>query len=247
MPDIAYTNSPIREAVFDIRFKFATPLTPAIFEDAYKTIEREYPKKEVNFVQSVEFEIKPGENPKVKSETGPNGLRAISEDGTRIVQFRVDGFSFNKLRPYTNWETFSKEARKLLEIYLALSKPDYAERIALRYINAIEIPESNFKLQDYFLTAPNISENLPQSLIHFFMRLIIKDSESNSFATINQTIENSGKKDSTTILFDIDVFQPNTHIEPDLEKLFTEVFQLKDFRTRVFERSLTAKTKSLFT
>ncbi len=65
--------------------------------------------------------------------------------------------------------------KRLLKIYSDKVKPLYAERLALRYINAIKIPENKFELEDYFLTAPKIGNDLPQGLIQFFCRSIIQD------------------------------------------------------------------------
>lgn len=246
MAERIYAHSPIREAVFDIRFKFDNSPEPSIFEEAYKAIATDYPKREVNYLQSVAFELKAGEQPKINSSGGQNGLRLTSVDGSQVVQFRTDGFTFSKLKPYNKWKNFLAEAKRLLAIYLDKAKPSYAERLALRYVNAIAIPENTFDLEDYFLTAPKVSPEIPQSLLHFFSRVMIKDDKSESLAVINQTVEENDTKERTTVLFDIDTFQPNIRVEPNSEELWARVDVLKQLRTRIFEGSITDKTRTLF-
>lgn len=240
-----YEKSPIREAIFDIRFKYSEQPDLTLFEQAYEKIRAEYPKREVTNFQSVQFEIKAGETPKLNANGGATGLRLTSSDATKIVQFRVDGFTFSQLKPYNNWDDFINEGKRLLTIYLDNLRPEYAERIALRYINGIEIPESIFKLEDYFLTSPKIGDDIPQRLINFFSRLMIKDDFSDSIGIINQTVEENGKVDSTTILFDIDVFQSNLKIRTLPDGLQQILESLKLFRTKIFEGSLTEKAKGL--
>jgi uncharacterized protein (TIGR04255 family) len=89
-----------------------------------------------------EFRFSPGKDestpviPKGKTE----GYIFHSKNENKIVQARLDGFTFNKLRAYEDWNKFHSEARELWELYDKIIKPISVDRIALRYINRIEIP-----------------------------------------------------------------------------------------------------------
>ncbi len=247
MTGVKYKNSPIREAIFDVRFKFEKQLEMSIFESFFKEIQEIYPKREVLNTQSFSFKLKLGEKPKMDSSGGPKvGLRLQSKDGTKFVQARMDGFTFSQLEPYGDWDSFFTEAKRLLDVYQEKTHPMYAERIALRYVNAVKIPEKNFDLEDYFLTAPTIAKDIPQSLLNFFLRAVIKDDRSDSVAIVNQTVEDARIVDVTTIIFDIDVFQANLRVDPSGAEAKKIIEALKDFRTRIFEGSLTKKTKDSF-
>lgn len=246
MAGVKYKNPPIREAIFDVRFKFENQLEMSIFESFFKETQESYPKREILNTHTFSFEVKSGEGPKMGSSGGPKGLRLRSRDGTKFVQARIDGFTFSQLEPYGDWDSFFAEAKHLLDVYLEKTHPMYAERIALRYVNAIKIPEKNFELEDYFLTAPSIAKDIPQSLLNFFLRVMIKDNKSDSVAIVNQTIEDTKSIDTTTIIFDIDVFQANLRVDPNGAEAKEIIEALKDFRTRIFEGSITKKTKDIF-
>lgn len=54
---------------------------------------------------------------------GPLGIRAVTDDGLYVVQFRKDGFTFSRLPPYTNWNDFVGYARTCAATYLDLVRP----------------------------------------------------------------------------------------------------------------------------
>lgn len=249
MSGAIYKKSPIREAIFDVRLSFSEKPELSLFETIHSKISAEYLKREVSHSQFVSFEVKPGEQPIINSGGGPNGLKLTSNDGTRVLQIRDDGFTFSKLNPYESWDKFVSEAKKLFEIYVDETKPNHADRIALRYINAVKIKEKSFKLEDYFSTYLKLDDSLPQGLVQFFSRYFIKDDQSeNTFAIINQTVEENSdiSSDFTTVMFDIDVFQANLKLDLDPSIFWKEIEVLKKLRTRIFEGSLTAKAKELF-
>ncbi len=43
-------------------------------------------------------------------------------DRLNVAQFRRDGFTFNRLRPYTKWEEIRPEALRLWQLYTAKAK-----------------------------------------------------------------------------------------------------------------------------
>ena len=98
MSSVTYNNSPIREAIFDVKFKFKSTPELKLFENASKEIKEDYPKLGVTNFQSVSFEIKPDEEPQVNAKGGPDGLRLASHDGKKVAQFRTSNFIFSQYR-----------------------------------------------------------------------------------------------------------------------------------------------------
>lgn len=244
---MSYQNPPIREAVLDIKFNFGQQINTEALQELHSKISDKYTKKEVIRSGQFTFQFSDKGQPSFDATNdGIIGIRCISTDLTEIVQMRVDGFTFSKLQPYHNWEDFITEAKRLLAIYHDFTKPEYANRIAIRYINAIDIKEKVFEVQDYFRMYTTIPESLPKKLLQFFSRVVIQDDGSENMAIINHTVEENTKKiDTTTILFDIDVFLQNIKIMT-VDEIWPIADRLKDMRTRIFEGSITDKTRKLF-
>jgi len=85
------------------------------------------------------------------------GYMFRSEDEFNVVQFRVDGFTFNRLKPYTSWKSVWPQALELWRKYQNMALPVAITRMALRYINHIELPSRAFRLDDV-LTCPPSSD-----------------------------------------------------------------------------------------
>ena len=244
---MAYGNPPIQEAIFDVRFKFSDSPSMDVLESVWKSLEETFPKKETiqNFQTKVEFNPT-AKAPVVNSISEQYGLRLVSQDGSRVLQIKRDGMTFSRLNGYDGWEQFWTEATNLLSKYSDVCKPEYAERIALRYINSIQIPETIFKLEDYFLTVPQIGSTIQHSVLRFFSQVMIKDAASETLAIINQTINQPKREGETTVILDIDAFQESVRIEPSSDAIAQLIGQIKTFRTSIFEGSITEKTRNLF-
>nr|MBC8551408.1 TIGR04255 family protein [Candidatus Brocadiales bacterium] len=176
---------------------------------------------------------------------GPDGYLFQSPIKKKIVQARLDGFTFNKLKPYESWKAFRSEACELWNIYCQITSPVKITRIALRYINRIEIPLPMNDFKDYVLTTPEIAPKLPQALNHFFMQLEIPNPELPAIALITQTMGNPTANQRLPLILDIDVFSKTDFIHND-EEMWKEFEKLRKFKNEVFFNSITEKTKELF-
>jgi hypothetical protein len=70
----------------------------------------------------------------------PIGWRFVSPDKLHVFQARLNGFTFSRLPPYVDWESFRTEARRLWDLYRAVANPIAPTRIAVRYINRLDLP-----------------------------------------------------------------------------------------------------------
>ena len=89
------------------------------------------------------------------------------------------------------YSTFTKApiAEAILDIQVEPARPNRLKRLALRYINRIEIPLPIRDFKDYLLTIPEIAPGLPQALSNFIMRLVIPNPEMEATAVINVIME----------------------------------------------------------
>src|SRR5688572_30820653 len=108
MPDVTrFPNAPITEALLDIRVKLPAEVTLTRLASFHDNVREQYPVKRerVRWEGSIQFE--PGIVPEMRPPSGgPDGYLFTSADGKQIVQARLDGFTFNRLKPYDRWETF---------------------------------------------------------------------------------------------------------------------------------------------
>lgn len=239
-----FRSAPITEAMIDIKAELSGTSLPDL-ERLHEMIIAEYPGKKSRRRFEERIEFKEEEQPQRTSTFQPDGYYFTSADGKRIVQYRLDGFTFNRLRPYSRWEELRDEAKKTWEIYRDHANPISVNRLAVRYINSIEIPSKNFDYDDYFTAVPKIPEGLPQELQHFFTRTVVPFTEQGATAVVIQTP--SGKPDPihTAIILDIDVFVQKS-LPPDDERIWEVFEELREIKNRIFFKSIQEKTKELF-
>jgi len=183
--------------------------------------------------------------PSIATSAGADGLMFRSPEEQKVVQARLDGFTFNKLKPYEQWEIFRDEARNLWNVYYKIAKPVRVTRIALRYINRIEIPFPIRDFKDYILTVPEIAPTLPQGLQQFFMRLDIPMPNTLAMARITQTLAKRTEDQRLPFIFDIDVWQLIDY-EGQANEMWDEFEKLREIKNKIFFESITEKTKELF-
>ena len=161
------------------------------------------------------------------------------------MQARLDGFTFNKLKPYEKWEIFFKEARTLWDLYIKAANPLKITRIALRYVNRIEIPLPVSDFKEYIKTIPEIAPSLPYKLERFFMQFVMPNNEIEATAIITQTIEPPAPNQKRPLIFDIDVWKL-TDYKGNTEEMWEVFEKLRMFKNEIFNESITEKAKELF-
>lgn len=224
------SNAPITEAVFDIRVELDKSFNYEDLEKIHEKIKDNYPTKEVSNKWEGFIEVKMGQEPISQSTSAPNGFLFKNADGSKIFQARLDGFTFNKLKPYTNWEDFQSEAKHLWEIYQEIAQPIQITRLAIRYINTINIPLVA-ELKDYFTYIPNVPEETP--IKEFATRLLLEDPNKHTNVNIILASDQSkNNEESKTILVDLDIFR---HVNnPDNDTIFQIAEELRVCKNKTF-------------
>lgn len=241
-----FRNPPITEAVIDIRTELGANVTLSELGNLYEKIKDHYPKKKMRHRVMGSIEFKDQEPPRAESkDLGPDGYLLWSNDDKQVVQYRLDGFSFSRLRPYKDWDAMRSEAKPLWELFVSMVKPVQVTRIALRYINSIEIPSKSFSLDEYFTSSPKIPEGLSQLIEEFLTRVLITFPEINSQAIVTCTPQPAKSATGSSILLDIDVFR-NIRLPPDSVDIWEILSGLRVLKNDIFSKYLTEKTKELF-
>lgn len=235
-------NAPITEAILDIRVKLPADFDLGKLKPVQSSISGNYPiaRERRRWESQVQFSV--GKPPKrVDLDKGPDGYLFTSTDGKQIVQFRLDGFTFNRLKPYSTWESMRDEAYRLWQHYVNIASPELITRVALRYLNHLKVPLPVGNFADYLVAPPTVPGQLPHFVTSFLNRVVILDSRIGAAANISQALESVSEG---TMILDIDVYkQAEFSIEGKEAWEFLE--ELRHFKNRIFFESVTEQTLRL--
>jgi uncharacterized protein (TIGR04255 family) len=238
-------NAPIAEAIIDFRAKLPATFEVVTFASMKEMLGDSYPQMEESRAFEAGVRVRGKRVEHIVEEKGLQGYFFKSHDDKNVAQFRRDGFTFSRLKPYTKWQDVLAEAKKLWRLYVDRASPDLVTRIAARYINQLDIPLPIEDLAKYLKAAPTIPQNLPQELCQFLTRVTIRDPKSDIMAHIIQALEKSSKRDYVTVILDIDVFKQKESGFEELE-IWQTFKQLRDLKNRIFFDSITETTARLF-
>jgi uncharacterized protein (TIGR04255 family) len=241
-----FAKRSIKEAILDIRAKLPVSVDADRLLSLHTRIAGQYPSKQVR--RKWEGEIRVGDNAQPEARSTVSEIDRYlfrSSDDTRIVQYRLDGFTFNRLRPYDNWASFRDEAKRLWNIYIEAVMPEQITRIALRYINQMLIPAPIVNFDDYLTAGPVVPEKLPQQVSSFVTRVVIHEPQIKASAVITQAFEKIIEPDIVPIILDIDVIKV-AQLGVNYEQMWETFEALRNFKNSIFFESITEKTTELF-
>ena len=149
------SKAPITEAVVDFRVSHSPHFHSDQLRQARERLAHDYPKVDERKGLEARFALAGGQPLQALTrDLGFQGIWLKTEDEKSVAQFRVDGFTFNRLKPYTSWEHILPEALRLWTIYVELTQPHRLARVALRYINHMRLPGPGVEVDDYIATGP---------------------------------------------------------------------------------------------
>jgi uncharacterized protein (TIGR04255 family) len=241
-------NAPITEALIDFRIKNSN------IESLEKSLELlkerigvRYPQVNARrgFEAAVQFKVG-GVAEQRAGDTGFKGYVFASEDGRNLAQFRDDGFTYNRLKPYTSWGQLLPEAIDLWKLYVEAAKPEYVVRVALRYINHFSLPLPVEDISNYLTGLPNAPEGTSYYLSGFLTRVMMVDPELNLQAAVTQALElNIAQPNSAGVILDIDTSKQKEFNPQDGDILET-LEALHKMKNDIFFGSITEDTLRLF-
>ena len=238
-----YPNAPIAEAIIDLRVELATDITVADLEKVQVGQEDAYPTRLDRNVVRGQMQV--GRRVSASATTEQIGYVFRSRDEKQIFQGRLDGFTMSRLSPYQCWESFRDEARRQWNIYRAAVSPQRITRVAVRYINRIDIPLPLEDFSDYVRTVPEVSPDLPQELAGYFMRLDIPMEDIKSRCLLNEAMVEPAAPNVVSVILDIDVFRTED-VPTEEDGLWGFIEELRSRKNSVFEACITDKARELF-
>jgi uncharacterized protein (TIGR04255 family) len=241
-------TAPIVEAIFDIDCSLASGFDVASLETRAKELYGDkYPDLQKQLRQ--EFKIETGDT-SAQATVTPAAVQALqfrSQDGKQIVQVRAQGFSFNRLAPYTTLDDYLPEIERTWLLYVDLASPLQTRIVRLRYINRILVPLTgdNFDLDDYFNIGPRPPDEKRLLQTGFFVRQTAVEPDTGIEASWVLTPQPVAG-DKVPILFDITVGRGVAGEPRNLAEIRAAINALRALKNRIFGNSLTAKCIDLF-
>lgn len=238
-----YAHAPITEAIIDLRVRLPESIQIDDLERLHDSFREDYPYKMGRSIARGKFEM--GASVSASASGEPVGFLFKSGDEKQICQVRRDAFSLSRLAPYDCWESFRDEARRLWKIYRRDLRPQEIERMAVRYINRIDLPLPLEDLSEYLQTFPQIAGDLPQALSGLFMQLTIPHGDIQSTLILTEALIDPVRTGVASIVLDIDLFRAEE--APSEDDALWDFFEvLHERKNAVFEGCITAKTRELF-
>ena len=245
-----YTRLPVSEALIDIRIDPLPATQAPILESLHEKLRDEYPNKKPQQQWEGILEVREGTMATSQKAHGITGYIFESKDKKRIIQYRLDGFTCNFLKPdpheaWPGWESLRNEARRTWDIYAKALDVQMITRIAVRYINRIVIPAPVVELSDYLTTPPDVPKDFEyQSLHNFLSRVTVAIPDLNAMATITQA---PAREPSTQVvlLLDIDIDR-DQRVPLHPETMWQTLDRFREIKNSIFEKSLKPRAKELF-
>lgn len=238
-----YSRAPIVEAIIDLQAVAPAGIGLEELREIHKSLIDKYPTLVNTSNMTITSDFQGGTFGASGSEE-KIGFVFISPDGKQSVSMKLDGFRFSRLAPYDTWEAMRDEARSLWDVYRSIVKPAEVSRVAVRYVNRIDIPTPFRDFRDYFRTFPEVSTDLPQSLSFYSMSLHIPQLVSNTFLILNQVLLPPQKPDFASVIIDIDVFRDNAGCASD-EEVWELLEVVRNAKNEAFEASITNSAREL--
>jgi len=237
-----YPNAPITEAVLDIRTRLSDPSLDELSKIRDAAYPNLYPTPNLMLFS---FTVGPG-SPQVNTSSEPMGYAYRSNDEKNIFQVRKDGFTHNRLAPYTEWQSFSSEARRLWALYKGAAGPTVVEMIGLNYINEFYLP-FGLSFEKYFRTYVEVPKELPQNLIGFsfsYQLLIPGDA---GLLQIAQGYGPIKKPDHSTVILNIQTSKQINRAVGEIaeEELWAMFESLRFAKSQAFEACITDKVRGI--
>lgn len=244
LPRHHYKNPPVVEALVDIQVEHSPDFNVYDLRRVRDNEAEKYPEEQRFMAHSLTVDVATGTP--AQRESTLRGFRFIGSAGQQIVLVRQDGFAFSKLRPYTSWESWRTEARRLWAKYVEVVRPQAVTRVAVRYVNHIHLKLPVRAFSDYLRTYPEIGPELSQEVAGFVMRLEMPQPDMRDVTLVlSEGRLHDTSDDTASLVLDLDLFRVG-RFEPDSEDVWEVLQELHDRENELFEGCITARAREIF-
>lgn len=239
--------APIVEAVVDIECdmppKFDLAALETVARDAFR---EQYPLFQTQFLEEHQIQQRPDGTPLHSLKRRIQAFQFRQEDKRQLVQVRVQGYSFNRLKPYTTLDDYLDEIGRTWRLFVGITKPVQVRAIRLRYINRIVLPlnEGMLEFKDFLRVSPQLPDE-SMKFVGFLNQHSAVEADTGNQANIVLTTQEP-EVDKLPIIFDIGVNHLKVGEVEDWSWILENILSLRSLKNRIFENTLTEKCLNLF-
>jgi uncharacterized protein (TIGR04255 family) len=246
--DFHLAKAPIIEAVLDIDCDLPVGTDLVAMEQGIRErFAGEYPKFQRQMVQQHQFKASTEPPAELSVAASVQSLQFLKEDGRQLVQVRRDGFSFNRLAPYSSLDDYLPEIERMWLKFVDAMSPVQIRSIGLRFINRLFLPTSDgfVNLGEYlFLDIQRVAET-GLELSGFFNQYSATEVETGH--QVNRTlVAQLPDSQRLPVIFDIEAMDL-TPLEPKAwDDILGTIVSLRRLKNKVFRGTLTEQCLNLF-
>lgn len=236
-------EAPIIEAVFDIKVELPPDLDLVkLVAEARKVFTVDYPKASKFFQHSLQ--VSPGEDAAgaIEREKTVRGVRLRHHSENQLIHVHQEGFSFNRLAPYTSYDDYLPEVRRCWDLFCEMSRPVSVRRLALRNINRLQLPKNDqgtVPLSTFLQGAPGKPKIEGVGMTGFVSQRQLTEFESGLEAAVTFASEPSPNgTDRVPMILDIDA-SSSVSLDPTDSEIWTTFAKLRGLKNRIFHASVT--------
>jgi uncharacterized protein (TIGR04255 family) len=242
-------NPPIVEAVLDIdcdlppRFDLAS-----LAEPSRERFRDRYPKFRTQHLQELMIETKLGSPPSASTRHGAvQAFQFLQEEKRQLVQVRAQGFSFNRLAPYSGLDDYLPEIERTWRSYTDLVSPIQIRIIRLRYINRILVPMTAGKvdLDEFLKVGPRLPDEERLVLSGFLSQLAAIEKDTGLQVNLVLTAQ-APAIEHLPVILDITVVSAVTAEGTEWSLMMPIIESLRGLKNRIFANTLTPRCIELF-
>ncbi len=243
-----YRQPPVVEALIRLRWAEPRPWSIATPGLLYERLREAYPVEPKTRAR-MQADLTPGalgEDPgNLAVRVDSQQLVFSDEAEGRLAIVAPGEVSVHALPPYEGWESLrTRTVHAHTAVADILGVGEALSGVGLRYINRVVIPETAFRLEDYFTVSFSLPPAFPPTLVSFFDRAEVTypDSPVRMAFTWASTESESG---TSAFILDFDLNQSfETPVTP--ESAFAALDEMKVKEGQAFEGLLQPKLRELF-
>jgi len=248
-PAFKLNNPPIIEAVVDIECDLPPGLQVAALEQAaLDRFKDHYPRFRKQFIHEHRIEAKPdGTSNLSVLKNDVLALHFLKDDEKQLVQVRTQGFSFNRLAPYSSLDDYLPEIQRTWNLYVELAAPVQVRAIRLRYINRFLLPTKGTRvsLDKYLRIGPRLPDEEALTLSGFLSQQTMVEEKTKNQANLVLTAQ-LPENEKLPVVLDNGVLSSGAGAPQDWPWILGKIKELRALKNIVFERTLTEECLKLF-
>lgn len=238
-----YEEPPVIEAICEFHFEPDPDWDLTIPGLVYEELEDEFPERRRAKQLGIGFST---EAEKITQQVRTvERTQFVREDESALVQIGPNLLAVSHLEPYPTWQEYRPLIRTALDAYLEEANHEGLEKVALRYINEVEIGGEEIELEDYFQFYPYVGPGLPQTHGSFIVGVEVPYHSGRDLLRLQLTPTPSDDDGESAFRLDLSYDLVDAE-EISLDSVLTWIDQAHDEIEEAFEASITDTLRDLF-